>query len=240
MHLLSFKEALRRRAVLQDDALLSTALEMLSRAHRYAARSGVDAWEFAVEIDEFRRAQVSNTELRWLLSQGYAAHAKETASKGGRRRFRRASCASLSDLSCFIISKAGLALLTSLDIAATSRKFKAQLSATGSSDAKRSLQYRSTVDPKPTWDAQRRELWVDDRLVKRLRQQSSNQQAILDAFAAADWPPRIADPLPFMPAQCPKRRLHDAVKCLNRHHCHEAIRFSGDGSGSGVLWERID
>jgi hypothetical protein len=239
MHLLSFEEALRRRSVLQDDALLSTALEMLWRAYRYAARAGADVWEFAVEIDEFRRAQVSRSELRWLLCQGYAAHAQETASKDGRRRFCRAPSASMTDMSCFILAEAGVALLESFDIAAPSTKVKAQLSSTRSRDAERSLQRRSEVDAKPTWDTQRRELWVDGLLVKRLRQQSCNQQAILDGFAAAGWPRRIVDPLPLVPAQCPRRRLHDAVKCLNRHHRHEAIRFSGDGSGAGVLWERI-
>lgn len=239
MHLLSFEEALRRRSVTRDDALLTTALEMLWQAYCYAARAGADVWEFAVEIDEFRRAQVSHSELRWLLSQGYAAHAQETASTDGRRRFRRAPSASMTDMSCFIIAEAGVALLESLDVAAPSTKFEAQVPATRTSNAKRGVKRRSTVDATPTWDAQRRELRVDGRLVKRLRQQSSNQQAILDAFAAAGWPRRIADPLPLVPAQCPKRRLHDAIKCLNRHHRHEAIRFSGDGSGCGVLWARI-
>jgi hypothetical protein len=237
MHLLSFEKALRRRSLLQDNARLSTALELLWSAYRYAARSGTDAWEFAVEIDEFRRAQVSNSELRWLLSQGYVAHAQETASKSGRRRFRHASGASLSNQSCFIIVEAGIALLKSFDDAAPSRKCKVRRSSTSSREATQNPQ--RAFEAKPTWDAQRRELWVDGQLVKRLRQQSSNQQAILDAFAAAEWPRRIADPLPLVPEQCPKRRLHDAVKCLNRHHRHEAIRFSGDGSGGGVLWERI-
>lgn len=240
MYLLSFEEALRRRAVIRNDALLTTALEMLWQAYRYAARAGADVWEFAVEIDEFRRAQVSNSELRWLLSQGYVAHAQETASKDGRRRFRRTPSAAMTDTSCFIIAAAGVALLESLDVAAPSKKSKAQRSSTRSRDAKRSVMRRSAVEANPAWDAQRRELSIGGRLVKRLRQQSSNQQAILDAFAAAGWPRRIADPLPLVPAQCPKRRLHDAVKCLNRHHRHEAIRFSGNGSGAGVLWERIN
>ena len=238
MHLLSFEEALRRHASLRDEALLTAALEMLWRAYRYAADSGLDAWEFAVEIDEFRRAQVSHSELRWLLSQGYAAHAIETASADGRRRFRLAHCGLLGASSCFIIAEAGVALVESLNVAVPSTKLDGKKSTTCTIElggAKR----RSTVDAKPNWDAQRRELWIDGRLVKRLRQQSSNQQAILDVFEVANWPSRIANPLPLQSGQCPKRRLHDAVKCLNRHHRHEAIRFSGDGSGQGVLWERI-
>ncbi len=243
MHLLSFEETLRRRSALQDNALLTKALEMLWQAYRYAARSGTDAWEFAVEIDEFRRAQVSNSELRWLLSQGYAAHAQETAPKGGKRRFRRVSSASLSDMSCFIIAEAGVELVKSLDVAVPSTTYEAEKSSALRSpqrgEAESAIKGRPTVAAKPSWDAQRRELWVEGSLVKRFRQQSSNQQAILDAFQAANWPRRIADPLPLQPEQCPKRRLHDAVKCLNRHHRHEAIRFTGDGSGRGILWEQL-
>lgn len=236
MQLFSFEEALRRRAVPLDDVLLTTALEMLWRAYCYAADSDTDAWQFAVEIDEFRRAQVSNSELRWLLSRGYATHAKETAPDDGRRNFRRAPCASLSDASCFIIAEAGVALVESLDVAVPSTKFEAREFSTRISESDGGVKRQLTVDAKPTWDAQRRELWVDGRLVKRLRRPSTNQQTILDVFEAAHWPRQIANPLPLRPAQCPKRRLHDAIKCLNRNHSHEAIRFSGDGSGRGVLW----
>lgn len=233
MHLLSFEKALRRRVVLLDGALLTTALEMLWRAYCYAADSNTDAWEFAVEIDEFHRAHISNSELRWLLNQGYVAHAKETATEGSRRKFRRAPGASLSNASCFIIADEGVALVKSLDIAVPTTKFAEPKTSTLSIESER----HSMVDAKPSWDAQRRELWIDGRLVKQLRRPSSNQQTILDAFEAAHWPRRIANPLPLRSAQCPKRRLHDAIKCLNRNHSQEAIRFSGDGSGHGVLWE---
>lgn len=235
MQLLSFEEALRR-AVPLDDALLTAALEMLWRAYRYAADSGTDIWEFALEIDEFRRVQVSNSELRWLLSQGYVTHAEETASENGQRRFRRVPCMSLSDTSCFIIAEAGVALVESSDAAVPLTKFDAQKSSMRTSELDGGVKRRLTVDAKPAWDAQRRELWVDGRLVKRLRRPSTNQQMILDVLEATYWPRQIADPLPLRPAQCPKRRLHDAIKCLNRNHAHAVIRFSGDGSGRGVLW----
>ena len=117
MNILSFQEALRRDAAPLGDAPLARALEMLWQAHRYAAHAGMNAWDFAIEIDEFRRAHICNSELRWLLSQGYATLANETASGVRRRRFRRAPSTSLNETSCFIIAKAGLALVESLDAA---------------------------------------------------------------------------------------------------------------------------
>ena len=77
-------------------------------------------------------------------------------------------------------------------------------------------------------------------MVKQFRRPAQNQQMILDAFQAADWPTHLVDPLPLRAAHCPKRRLHDAIKCLNRCQRVAAIRFSGDGSGRGVLWEQVD
>src|SRR5690606_17346573 len=106
----SFDKTLHRRAALRSNAVLACALRMLWRAHHYAIDAGADAWDFAVEIDEFRRAQVSHSELRWLLSQGYAVHALETASKGGKRRYHRTRCTSLADASCFIITDTGVEL----------------------------------------------------------------------------------------------------------------------------------
>lgn len=216
---------------------------MLWQAYRYAAHAGMNAWDFAIEIDEFRRADVCNSELRWLLSQGYATHASETAPGVGRRRFRRAPSTSLSETSCFIIAKAGLALVESLDAAVPSAPFNApkvrMLMPLHAGKPNGDDGRHSSDAEKPSWDSQRRELRVGGRMVKQFRRPALNQQMILDAFQAADWPTHLADPLPPRAAHCPKRRLHDAIKCLNRCQQIAAIRFSGDGSGRGVLWERV-
>jgi hypothetical protein len=57
------------------------------------------------------------------------------------------------------------------------------------------------------------------------------------AFEEEHWPPRIDDPLPKNPELLPKRRLHDAIKSLNRNQKRSLIRFMGDGTGEGVRWE---
>lgn len=218
MDILSFREAHRCDAVLLGDAPIARALDMLWQAHRYAMDAGMNSWDFAIEINEFRRADVCNSELRWILSQGYAAHASETSSGAEKRQFHCESSMSLNETSCFIIAQAGLALVESWNAA----------------DGRRS----SNIE-RPAWDALRRELWVGGRMVKRYRRPALNQQKILDAFQAAHWPTHLVDPLPLRAAHCPKRRLHDAIKCLNRCQLIAAIRFSGDGSGRGVLWERV-
>jgi hypothetical protein len=59
------------------------------------------------------------------------------------------------------------------------------------------------------------------------------------AFEEDGWPPRIDDPLPQKLNQDPKSRLHDTIKCLNRNHRKRLIRFSGDGTGEGVVWTAV-
>jgi hypothetical protein len=48
----------------------------------------------------------------------------------------------------------------------------------------------------------------------------------------------VDDPLPQHPEIDPKRRLHHTLVALNRNQKCRAIRFTGDGSGEGVCWER--
>lgn len=91
--------------------------------------------------------------------------------------------------------------------------------------------------PLPVWDQSRRELrWVE-RVVKRFRLPAPNQELILTAFQEEGWPPHIDDPLPQVAAVEPKRRLHDTITALNRHRAEPSVRFLGDGTGLGVLWE---
>jgi hypothetical protein len=89
----------------------------------------------------------------------------------------------------------------------------------------------------PVWDKKCRELRLGDVVVKRFRWPASNQERILQAFQEEGWPPKIIDPLPPHPSICPKRRLHDAIKCLNRRQIDGLLRFRGDGTGQGVVVE---
>ncbi len=92
---------------------------------------------------------------------------------------------------------------------------------------------------RPRWDDDRKELWFGSVLVKKFRFRSPNQEMVLIAFEEEHWPAKLDDPLPPVPNQTSKQRLHDAIKNLNRHHLHRVLRFTGDGTGEGVRWERV-
>ena len=91
--------------------------------------------------------------------------------------------------------------------------------------------------PTPCWDRQLRELRIVNVVVKRFRWPAENLEQVLDAFEEEGWPSHIDDPLRPDPKICPKRRLHDTLKCLNRKQINEVIKFRGDGTGQGVLLE---
>jgi len=91
----------------------------------------------------------------------------------------------------------------------------------------------------PRWDHEARVLWAGGQIAKRYRRPSPNQEAILTAFEEDGWPCRIDDPLPPKGEVCPKARLHDTIKWLNRGQKRFLLRFLGDGTGEGVCWEPV-
>jgi len=92
----------------------------------------------------------------------------------------------------------------------------------------------------PIWDRDRKQLRVGDQVIKHFRVPAPCQEAILAAFNKDGWPARIDDPLPPSEDQDCKRGLSDAIAGLNRcHKTEDIIRFKGDGSGSGVVWEIV-
>ena len=134
--------------------------------------------------------------------------------RGVHREFTQTDSICLTDASCFVLTETGY-------------RFVAQ-----------ACNGRSTAAPRPSWDCASRELTFHDILIKRFRCPAQNQEAVLAAFEEEQWPSRIDDPLPQISGQCPKQRLHDTIKSLNRHHHREPIiRFRGDGTGEGVIWE---
>ena len=92
----------------------------------------------------------------------------------------------------------------------------------------------------PHWDQAMRILRVGERVVKQYRVPSPNQEAVLTVFQEEGWPPRIDDPLSPVPDGFPKDRLRDTIRYLNKGQKNRLIRFRGDGTGEGVLWEPID
>ncbi len=238
---------LRLNASLLSTPPLSQALDLLCRASDYATDLKVDQWQFAIGVDEFRQFGVASCELRWLIRHGLVEAGVATpAPPDCSPSFEQVNdLGSPSDTHCFVLSERGRTLLRSGDDA---------VSFHGRQDAQDGL--RSSVDRRlelpgdavagsdpdkacPCWDAERRELRVGGRLVKSFRGSASNQTALLAVFEEEGWPTRIDDPLPITPTVEPKRRLHDAIKCLNRNHENHLVHFRGDGTGEGVLWEHV-
>jgi hypothetical protein len=93
----------------------------------------------------------------------------------------------------------------------------------------------------PYWDAANRRLWLGTHLVKEFRQPAPHQTALLDVFHEEGWASgRIDDPLPRAQDEGEKeakRRLHETIKNLNRGLEPGTIRFRGDGTGQGIVWE---
>jgi hypothetical protein len=91
---------------------LRPALAALLTAFDYAADSGLDRWEFAVEMDELLAAGAKLADLRWLIRRGLAEHAKETTIPGDpTRAFRPLAPTSFPDDACLTLTLLGAAKL---------------------------------------------------------------------------------------------------------------------------------
>ena len=226
---------------------IRTALAQLADAHGYAQDAHRDVWDFAVEIGALYALGLTRGDLRWLTCKGYVEHAREVTQPGeDGRAFRPTGDLTFSKRSCCVLTEKGLTFLEAVGIDGTSRDSQNQdvrppsgsardPGENGQNDGKLALPNR-----KPVWDGEYRELRVAGLIVKRFRWRAPNQETLLAVFEEEDWPHRIDDPLPRMPEQDPRRRLHDTVKCLNHNQENRLIRFRGDGTGEGVLWELVE
>ncbi len=210
------------------------AMLMLLKAYDYAEEFNVSPWYFAVEICDLRAAGVMNNDLRWLISAFYVEHAQEVEFHAETARQFDSLCGlSFSDRSCFVLTEAGKEYALTFCGEREERPKHESLS-----PGSHRLFRRKGVAPH--WDPERHELSVESCFVKRFKTPAMNQETILMAFEEESWPSRIDDPLPPLPEIDPRRRLHDAIKCLNRHQLHKLVHFRGDGTGEGIVWEFVD
>jgi len=203
---------------------LQRGIALLLRAHEYACRLHCDAWQFAVEIREMYSLGLTNSELRWLLCSGMVEHGEEILlPEEDRRTFRTVNNLALTPHTCFVLTSHGHCMLT---LAHRSEGLEKERPATLPGAAE-----------KPVWNGQLRQLSWRGQVVKRFRVPALNQERILATFQEDSWPLRIDDPLPPPPEHDPKERLHEAIRALNRNQLNRCLRFRGDGTGRGVIWE---
>ncbi len=217
------------------DCDMVLALRKLARAFELSRDCERPKWDFAVALADLEQMGVSHDELRWLIGKEFVEHAQEVVAPGGiRRSFDSPGGFAFTTQSCFVITDPGLQFAN--NSASLPLRFES-----GRSDQRESIRQPSNepCHPSPYWDSQRHELRIGKLVVKRFKWRALNQEAILAAFQEDEWPPRIDDPLPPIPNIDPKRRLSDAIKCLNRKQQNPCLRFSGDGTGEGVLWDLV-
>lgn len=225
---------------------MRSGLEVLWKAAKYAHNASVDMWNLAVEIDEIRGAGLASSDLRWLIAKGYVEHATEIdAESTDQRSFETLHRFRFTDASCFVLTNLGiefarLGLLEPLRATSGDGVEAADsppLNCVNDSTAHQAVKGGDPSGQVPRWDSARRELWLGRTLVKRFRVPAPHQELVLTVFQEDDWPERIDDPLPPQPAIDPKRQLHATISSLNRHQKQALIHFTGDGTGTGVLWE---
>jgi hypothetical protein len=225
-------------AICETDVRIQRALSHLYRAYQLAVSCQRPAWDFAVDLSSLRSDGVAPNDLRWLVGQELAEHVEEIPSEGeARRTFAPGAGFRFSSLSCFAITSRGVELARQLTLVSDEALAGDGPAATRSLGLPAAATFGAQEPVVPQWDHNRHELRVGPLLVKRYKGRAENQFRILAAFEEEGWPSHIDDPLPPAREINPKRRLSDTIRCLNRKHDHPVIRFGGDGTGTGVLWD---
>jgi hypothetical protein len=208
------------------------AFGLMLTAIEYAQYIDGDVWDFAVSIEELRCCGLSENDLRLLVRLQLVEHASEiVAANATARRFRPTGPLTFSERSCFILTVNGSRAAHLNCKALRSNERPGYEIANGASAGSPSLV--------PSWDAELRTLKFRGRVVKRFARPAINQALVLSAFEEERWAIRIDDPLAPHPTQDVKRRLCDTIKCLNQGQDNSLVRFRGDGSGEGILWEPV-
>jgi len=222
------------------------ALSLLEQAREYAAELARSPWDFAVEIAVLREAGLTNSDLRWLVCREYVVCKQDvTTRESSQREFEPGGPLIMTGSACFVLTETGARLArdglqepTPTSTGHNNGHSRLLLfEANGNHRTPARTPSPPSAPEKPKWDRDRHEFRLGDRLIKVYKLPSPNQEAILMALEEEGWPPRIDDPLPLHPDIDPKRRLHDAIKGLNRNQKSRLVRFMGDGTGEGIRWE---
>ncbi len=235
----------------EQDTLLENCdvrrvLQRLFDANNSAVAFGRDPWDFAVELPQLSEFGVGTHTLRTMICRQWITHMREVPNSDLYRAFEPESDLVLSSRSCFVLTRKGFEIAT--ELSESRARYMTDPEFSSNSGDQPSIQHlrRQSFEPKqsrnhpqtmPCWDQERRELRIGEIVVKRFKWPAKNQEQVLDAFQEEGWPTHIDDPLVPDPQICPKRRLHDTLKCLNRKQIVDAIKFRGDGTGQGVLLE---
>jgi excisionase family DNA binding protein len=88
---------------------------------------------------------------------------------------------------------------------------------------------------RPRWDDEAATLYWGETPIRMFRSNpAKNQRDLVEAFHRANWCRTIPDPF------LNDRKLNVTIYQLNKSLRVKAIRFRGDGTGQGVMWEPIE
>jgi hypothetical protein len=216
------------------------ALNLLLESYDYARDIGCPLWEFAVEVNAFRKFDLTPSDWRWLCLKGLIDHGRErTIRDEPVRSFRQGGVLRLTRRSCFILTEAGERFTRQIVAERQQRSATAPEQAATPAHEGPTGGLADFAQIVPVWDRDRQQLRVGRFIVKEFKLPAPNQETILAAFQEENWPPRIDDPLAPHADIDPKRRLHDTITSLNRNQKNPLLRFLGDGSGQGIRWEGV-
>lgn len=204
-------------------------LDILNDAYQRCARNGIDIWQYAVEVDQVYRLGASVNQIREAVQLGFCSLRSETTdARYHQRTFRKVHSLLIPSNACLIITTKG-------------REQLDRIRESGESIDHISKSSMRPADFIPEWNSELRQLKLEGIIVKQFHRKARNQTIVLAVFQEDEWPRRISDPLPPNGTD-PKRRLNDTIRGLNTNHLtpKPTIRFRGDGSGTGVIWEFIE
>ena len=207
---------------------LWSVVDRLYHAARLADDCDCKRQAFAVNQTELSQMGLRSEELKWLVEKKIVEQA-EFLPDPEQRESNWSSDQQVAADTMIVISDFGVELVEQ-NLTASA------LCPTDSPNIRNHL-VNTQQELKPMWDNERHELRCAGKIVKKFKWRAANQETILAAFEEEAWPAHIDDPLSQQAGIDPKRRLADAIKSLNRHQKFSLVRFCGDGTGEGVLWE---
>jgi hypothetical protein len=92
---------------------MRVAMVELATAHNYAQDVRCDRWQFAVEIEHLTAMGLTADDIRWLVARSYIEVAREVSRYSDTlRKFQPLRSVRFGKKTCFVITAAGLRLIT--------------------------------------------------------------------------------------------------------------------------------
>jgi hypothetical protein len=207
-----------------------SCLRTLVRSLHYAQDLAEDVWQYAVEIDSLRVMGLGSSDIRWLVSKGYIAHALEvTKPHDKQRQFQAADNLALTERSCFVVTCSGIDLLAQWG--GRTETFEPTFAKPPMNDRDEDLPRR-----RPRWDEKQHTLYWGSVLVKHFQREARNQEAILRSFEEAAWAEVLSEVPILRTTGNTKACFRDAIRNLNRNVA-PYLSFRQEGCGRRLVWQ---